>query len=221
MIENDLYKILDIEKDASEGDIKKAYKKLSKIHHPDKGGDEEEFKKISLAYSVLSDIEKRNNYDKYGVVDDSGNINIDDAATKCIIDISNGLLAQAEISDRCKSTDFIKIIRDILKKTNNEENDKTNNFEMIIKRLKIMEERIEYHKKGENLFKILINNRISGYIRQNYESKKKKLILMKATKLLENYSFKIDEENVNNIGRVRLLDMLNSTQFSSTTSASW
>jgi molecular chaperone DnaJ len=65
MSEN-LYDILGISKTASSEEVKKAYKKLAVKHHPDKGGDEEIFKKISNAYSVLSDDKKRKEYDLTG-----------------------------------------------------------------------------------------------------------------------------------------------------------
>ena len=60
------YNDLGITKNATQNDIKKAYRKLALKNHPDKGGDEEEFKKITNAYEVLSDPEKRQLYDKYG-----------------------------------------------------------------------------------------------------------------------------------------------------------
>ena len=66
-----LYDILGISKDSSETDIKKAYRKLAVKHHPDKGGDEEVFKKISHAYGILSDTEKKKQYDMFGTYDDS------------------------------------------------------------------------------------------------------------------------------------------------------
>ena len=56
-----LYKILEIDKNASQKDISKAYKKLAFKHHPDKGGTEDKFKEISEAYSVLSDSNKKKN----------------------------------------------------------------------------------------------------------------------------------------------------------------
>jgi DnaJ homolog subfamily C member 7 len=63
----DYYKILSIEKDASEQEIKKAYRKLAIVHHPDKNpGDEEaaeRFKDIGEAYECLSDPQKRERYD--------------------------------------------------------------------------------------------------------------------------------------------------------------
>ena len=59
----DFYKILGVDRDASQKVIKQAYRDLSKKHHPDHGGDEEKFKEINEAYSVLSNHEKRAAYD--------------------------------------------------------------------------------------------------------------------------------------------------------------
>jgi len=66
----DYYEVLGIKKDSSTQDIKKAYRKLAMKYHPDRNkGDkeaEEKFKKISEAYAVLSDPEKRKQYDTFG-----------------------------------------------------------------------------------------------------------------------------------------------------------
>ncbi len=70
MAETDYYKILGVNKTASDNEIKKAYRKLAMKYHPDRNkGDkeaEEKFKKISEAYAVLSDPEKRKQYDTFG-----------------------------------------------------------------------------------------------------------------------------------------------------------
>ena len=61
---NNYYEILGVSKGASQDDIKKAYRKLSKKYHPDmEGGDDEMFKKINEAYSVVGDEQKRKEYD--------------------------------------------------------------------------------------------------------------------------------------------------------------
>ena len=61
------YKILGVEKNASQDEVKKAFRKLAHQHHPDKsGGDEEKFKEANEAYQVLSDPEKRRTYDQFG-----------------------------------------------------------------------------------------------------------------------------------------------------------
>jgi len=59
----DYYKILGIARDCGETDIKKAYRRESLIHHPDKGGDEEKFKLVVEAHAVLSDPQRRERYD--------------------------------------------------------------------------------------------------------------------------------------------------------------
>jgi len=64
----DYYKILGVPRDASEEEIKKAYRRLAHKYHPDKGGDEEKFKEINEAYQVLSDKKKRAQYDQFGRV---------------------------------------------------------------------------------------------------------------------------------------------------------
>jgi curved DNA-binding protein len=57
------YQTLGVEKSATQEDIKKAYRKLASTHHPDKGGDTATFQKIQAAYEVLSDPQKRKQYD--------------------------------------------------------------------------------------------------------------------------------------------------------------
>lgn len=59
----DLYSILGVDRDCSESDIKQAYRRLASQHHPDKGGDKERFQDIQQAYAVLSDPDRRREYD--------------------------------------------------------------------------------------------------------------------------------------------------------------
>jgi molecular chaperone DnaJ len=70
MQEKDFYKILGVDSDATEDEIKRAYRKLAHEHHPDKrGGDkeaEEKFKAINEAYETLKNPEKRARYDRFG-----------------------------------------------------------------------------------------------------------------------------------------------------------
>jgi molecular chaperone DnaJ len=69
-LKKDYYRLLGIKKDASQEEIKKSYRKLAIKYHPDKNPDnpdaELKFKEVSEAYAVLSDPEKKKNYDMYG-----------------------------------------------------------------------------------------------------------------------------------------------------------
>ena len=66
-VDNDkYYDLLGIQKDATDKDIKKAYRKKALKEHPDKGGDEEKFKEITKAHQILSDPQKRAAYDRLG-----------------------------------------------------------------------------------------------------------------------------------------------------------
>ena len=67
-----LYDTLGVAKGASADEIKKAYRKLAREHHPDQGGDESRFKEIQGAYDVLSDPEKRKAYDTWGSTNGRG-----------------------------------------------------------------------------------------------------------------------------------------------------
>lgn len=67
----DYYKTLGVARNASKDEIKKAYRKLAHQYHPDKGGDEARFKEINEAYHVLSDDQKRSQYDQFGSVFES------------------------------------------------------------------------------------------------------------------------------------------------------
>lgn len=66
----DYYKILGVSKDASSEEIKKAFHRLAHKHHPHKGGDEKKFKQVNEAYQVLSNQDKRAQYDQFGQVFD-------------------------------------------------------------------------------------------------------------------------------------------------------
>lgn len=76
LVAKEYYEVLGVSEDASQDEIKKAYRKKAKKYHPDSNkdtADEEKFKKINKAYDVLSDEEKKKKYDRFGKQGVSGN----------------------------------------------------------------------------------------------------------------------------------------------------
>eukprot|EP00457_Paulinella_chromatophora_P002011 gb/GEZN01002014.1/.p1 GENE.gb/GEZN01002014.1/~~gb/GEZN01002014.1/.p1 ORF type:complete len:794 (-),score=185.41 gb/GEZN01002014.1/:208-2589(-) len=69
MIQFDPYSILEITESATDKEITKAYRKLSLLHHPDKGGDEQTFMLITKAHKILTDETAKRNFDKFGNTD--------------------------------------------------------------------------------------------------------------------------------------------------------
>ena len=69
MAQEDYYKVLGVDRDASDQEISKAYRKLAKKYHPDlnhEPGAEEKYKQVNEAYEVLHDKQKRAQYDQFG-----------------------------------------------------------------------------------------------------------------------------------------------------------
>ena len=95
MTKRDYYEVLGVEKDTPKQEIKKAYRKLAMQYHPDRNKSpdaEEKFKEISEAYAILSDDEKRGQYDQFGHAGINGKYNWEDIY---------------------QSTDFASIFRDM------------------------------------------------------------------------------------------------------------
>jgi molecular chaperone DnaJ len=73
MAQRDYYEVLGVGKDASADEIKKAFRQAAIKHHPDRGGDEAQFKEVNEAYEVLKDPSKKQRYDQFGHAGVGGN----------------------------------------------------------------------------------------------------------------------------------------------------
>ena len=78
MNNENFYDVLGVSETATQDEIKKTYRKLAKENHPDIGGNEDIFKKISSAYDILGDEQKREQYDQQRKNPFGGNMNFHD-----------------------------------------------------------------------------------------------------------------------------------------------
>jgi hypothetical protein len=94
---NNLYAILDVDEDDDIEKIKKKFKQLCKLHHPDKGGDPNEFNRIQYAFKILSNSFYRKLYNKYSyralsiidhLINNEEKFNINEMEDYCLEDIS-------------------------------------------------------------------------------------------------------------------------------------
>jgi molecular chaperone DnaJ len=105
--QTDYYEVLGVPRNASEQEIKSAYRKLALKHHPDRNpGDkqaEEKFKEAAEAYSVLSDPDKRKRYDAYGHAGLGGNVGFDPSIFSDFGDILGDLFGIGDLFGRRRS----------------------------------------------------------------------------------------------------------------------
>lgn len=104
------YEALGVKPKATSTTIKAAYRKLCHEHHPDKGGDPERFREITLAYRVLSDEGRRQKYDRTGTIDNESAMNFQALVNGYLAAVFGQLVSNGKAFDEHHS--FIKIMRD-------------------------------------------------------------------------------------------------------------
>ena len=131
------YTELDVSITASTEEIKQRYRTLAQMHHPDKGGDEEMFKRIKLAYEILSDPVRRKQYDITG---ETTTTNAKDEAISNIIQIILHVVPSfnADEEDLIKiAEDESRAMLDMVNKDIINTESQIKNFEKVLKKLRI------------------------------------------------------------------------------------
>jgi DnaJ-class molecular chaperone len=151
----DLYKQLGISPDATSEEIKHAYRLLAQIHHPDKGGDEEKFKKIKMAYETLSDPDKRAHYDATGTVNQTYDINAEvlNELAQLTMHFINRMDPINDDLIMMMKGDIIEAIKNVNNNIGNVTRD-IKKFEMIVVRIK--------SRKKENILQKFTQNHIDN-----------------------------------------------------------
>lgn len=188
--EENLYEVLGVSKDADIKEIKKAYRQLSKEHHPDKGGDEELFKKISKAYAVLSDEIKRQKYDAGEDYESIMSLR-DEAINKMMPLFQQAIMAQSSLFGFNPTTSnlFDKISGKMRGEVGKLQRD-IESTETEIENLKAVRERI---KKGE-VFQKACTSMIQRSNTQIKRMKHEIKVCEEALEILEGCEYQMDED---------------------------
>lgn len=182
-----LYDELGLPKTCTSAEIKHQYRILAQIHHPDKGGDEEKFKKIKLAYEILSDPAKRAHYDSTGEHYDDANID-----NEVVNRISN-MISHFTQQINPEVDDLILRMKVDIHQAQHQVNNAILECNNVIKKLNTIAQKIKLKKEGENLLKTLVETKITQRHNELNAHRRTLLVFAKMLELLEDYHFSLEE----------------------------
>ena len=184
---NTLYDDLDLPKTCTSEEIKQKYRILAQLHHPDKGGDVEKFKRMKLAYEVLSDPIKREHYDSTG--DHYDDINLDSEVMGRLAVMLSQFVQHInpEIDDlilkmRMEIRGLQQLTSIAIIECNN-----------LIAKLNTISKKIKLKKEGENLLKSVVDKKILGLHTEIINHKRGLIVFARMLEVLDDYHFSSDE----------------------------
>ena len=187
MKKNTFYDELELPNNCTSDEIKQKYRILAQLHHPDKGGDVEKFKKIKLAYEVLSDPIKREHYDSTGDHYDDSNLD-----TEVLARLSN-MISQYSQQINPEFDDLILKMNLDLNHAQAQTNMAIINCNALIDKLNIVAKKIKLKQQGENLLKSLVENKIKLQHTELINHKRTLIVFARMLKILEDYHYSHDE----------------------------
>jgi len=186
-----LYNVLGVETDASQEDIKRAYRRASMQHHPDKGGDEREFAKIALAYNILSDPGSRERYDFNGLFKGQEE---QDMVKHMAINRMMHLMNNVVESNRKTGADLltlniIEMVIDVAKNVYTECQNQIAEIQNAIENIKMMGKKCVFKGEGENIFELVIEEQLKGMERQIEQQRVELDIARQIVDFLKDYDY--------------------------------
>jgi DnaJ-class molecular chaperone len=191
----DFYKILGVSKEATEEDIKKAYRKLAKKHHPDVNSDPatiEKFQEIQAAYDVLSDPGMRTFYDENGFVNSSIS-SIDQEAKSIILDWIMRMISEPMFSDDMRF-DAKACLVDCLRNASIQIETHINQIERKEKRIKNFLKRF----KNEE-YSVPIENVLNQTMMEKANGKRQMAIMKRVREIISEFEY--DSQSIDDLAK--------------------
>ena len=176
------YTELNVSVNASSEEIKQRYRTLAQMHHPDKGGNEELFKRIKLAYEILSDPIRRKQYDITG---ETGTTNAKDEAIANIIQI----ILHVVPNFNADQDDLIKIAENESRAMLDMVNKDISNTEIQIKHFEKVLKKLRIKTSGENVLESIIQKQIQQRKKDLIVFHKNVKVCMLMLEILKDYEY--------------------------------
>jgi len=189
-----LYELLEVKMNASAEELKKAFRKMSKKTHPDKGGTNEEFQETKQAYEVLADPKRRRRYDETGEVDEEQQ-DINRTIHSEIAQVFFATIANAK--DKIEHIDIIKEMVKVFSSGIQSAEGIQSELKGKINEYEVLRKRITNKESDENIFDQFINSEI-GKINESIDNNNQTVErLNKAKTMLEVYEceYELEEEH--------------------------
>ncbi|WP_051231911.1 DnaJ domain-containing protein [Kaistia adipata] len=180
-----LYTELDVAPGATPAEIDKAYRQRARTAHPDAGGSSEAFHKLSHAYAVLSDPERRKAYDETGY---EGELAADDIVGRAMERIQALVVSVLESDLPFEQVDLIAPIRDTLTKQKSDVGAGIRKLEKQAKRAEAMAARFR-RQSGDNIIRKSLERRAADTREMAEKTRREEAVFAKAIELLADYSF--------------------------------
>jgi len=187
MENNTLYDELELPKNCTSEEIKQKYRILAQIHHPDKGGDVEKFKRIKSAYETLSDPIKREHYDSTGDHYDDSNLDAEVYAR-----LSN-MVSQYSQQINPEFDDLILQMKFDIHHAQEQTNNAIIGCNALIAKLNTVAKKIKLKKEGENLLKSFLDKKINIHHTELVNHKRALIVFARMLEILEDYHYSNNE----------------------------
>jgi len=184
-----LYDELELQPNCTAEEIKQKYRILAQIYHPDKAvfGDEERFKRVKLAYEILSDPVKRAEYDS------TGQYNTDLSIRNEAISRLHNMVSQYTNNMHPEFDDLILKMKVDINQTEMGVHNQILTNEANIKRFLLISERIRLKQEGENIIKSFVDARIEQIKNEIISCNRTLQVFKLMLEILENYHYSLTD----------------------------
>lgn len=183
------YDTLGVDAKATPDEIKKAYRRKAKKHHPDKNGKTEVFVEISQAYALLSCPERRENFDKNGTTDEGPTPYQEARSGFCKLFmelVSRGVLEKQNI---------ISIMKEMIQSEKRDINKSTSALKDQEKTLKKAKKNLKFKGKGTDFLQGILDGEIQKVVRQMEKNHKGIQILDMVLEMTNDYTYNLEKNS--------------------------